>query len=168
MIKVGLISDTHSFFDKRFYELFKDVDEIWHAGDIGSDNVLDEMESFKTTRAVFGNIDNTSIRRRTTEELLFTCENIKVMMTHIGGYPGKYNKQLKTRLINTKPDIFICGHSHILKIIYDKEYNLLHINPGACGKYGFHSIRTAVRFIIDGDKIKDMNVIELDNRSRLV
>jgi hypothetical protein len=164
MIKIGLLSDTHGFFDSRFYELFKEVDEIWHAGDIGSEDVLDEMMAFKPCRAVFGNIDGGALRRRLKESERFLCEEVNVWMTHIGGYPGKYAMHLKNELKLYAPNLFICGHSHILKVMYDNKLNLLHLNPGAAGKSGFHTIRTALRFSIEGSDIKAMEVIELENR----
>lgn len=161
MTKIGLISDTHGYLDPKIYDWFKDVDEIWHAGDIGDESVLDELETFKPTKAVFGNIDNWQIRSRTTEFLEFKCEKMKVLITHIGGYPKRYAPGIAKIIEESKPDIFICGHSHILKIINDKQYNLLHLNPGAIGKSGFHHVRTALRFKIDGNSIKEMEIIEL-------
>lgn len=161
MTKIGLISDTHSYLDKRFEELFKEVDEIWHAGDIGDVKVLDAMRLMKPVRAVFGNIDNAILRRELPEELIFTCENVKVMLTHIGGYPGKYAPGIRQKLALHHPKLFVCGHSHILKVIYDDTFNVLHLNPGAAGISGFHAVRTALRFDIDGEQIKNMEVIEL-------
>jgi len=165
MVRIGLISDTHSFFDPRFFELFKDVDEIWHAGDIGDKKVLEQIESFKPFRAVYGNIDGADLRRELNQHERFMCEDVDVLMTHIGGYPGKYDRSIKNTLFKNPPKLFICGHSHILKVIYDKKLDLLHINPGAAGRYGFHKVRTAIRFVIDGSLIKDMEVIELENKS---
>ncbi len=161
MTKIGLISDTHGYFDPKIYEWFKDVDEIWHAGDIGSEEVLNKLEEFKPTKAVFGNIDNWQIRSRTSEFLEFKCEELKVLITHIGGYPGRYAPGITRILTEKKPDIFICGHSHILKVINDSKLNLLHLNPGAIGKSGFHQVRTALRFQIEGNNIKEMEIIEL-------
>lgn len=161
MTKIGLISDTHGYFDPKIYEWFKDVDEIWHAGDIGSEEVLNKLEEFKPTKAVFGNIDNWQIRSRTPEFLEFKCEELKVLITHIGGYPGRYAPSITRILTEKKPDIFICGHSHILKVINDSKLNLLHLNPGAIGKSGFHQVRTALRFQIEGNNIKEMEIIEL-------
>lgn len=161
MKRIGLLSDTHSYFDTRFLELFKDVDEIWHAGDIGDIKVLDELRRFKPVIAVYGNIDGSLIRQEITEILEFECERVKVFMIHIGGYPGKYDKRVKKQLIKKQPGLFISGHSHILKVIYDKELELLHLNPGAAGLSGFHAVRTALRFTIDGPNVKDMEVIEL-------
>lgn len=168
MTRIGLISDTHSFFEPRFYELFKNADEIWHAGDIGTEEILDEMESFKTLKAVYGNIDNAKLRRRLKESLWFKCEDVDVYMTHIGGYPGNYDRRVKPVLNENSPKLFISGHSHILKIIYDDKLDLLHMNPGASGKYGFHTVRTAIRFAIDKDNIKDVEVIELGRKNGLI
>ncbi|MBS2098638.1 metallophosphoesterase family protein [Carboxylicivirga linearis] len=161
MKRIGLLSDTHSYFDARFKELFKDVDEIWHAGDLGDIKVLDEMRNFKPVRAIWGNIDGNNIRQELNEVLEFSCEDVSVYMIHIGGYPGKYEKHVKADLIRKKPQIFVSGHSHILKVMYDKTLDVLHLNPGAAGRSGFHSVRTALRFTIDGKEIKDMEVIEL-------
>lgn len=161
MKRIGLLSDTHSYFDARFKELFKDVDEIWHAGDLGDIKVLDEMRAFKPVRAVYGNIDDSVIRQELDEVFEFECEGVQVYLIHIGGYPGKYEKRVKAELIKKKPKLFITGHSHILKVMYDKNLDLLHLNPGAAGRSGFHAVRTALRFTIDGDDIKDMEVIEL-------
>ncbi len=161
MTKIGLISDTHGYFDPKIYEWFKDVDEIWHAGDIGNEEVLNKLEEFKPTKAVFGNIDNWQIRSRTPEFLEFKCEEMKILITHIGGYPARYTPGITKLLTEKKPDIFICGHSHILKVINDSKLNLLHLNPGAIGKSGFHQVRTALRFQIEGNNIKEMEIIEL-------
>jgi putative phosphoesterase len=161
MQRIGLLSDTHAFFDPRFYELFKDVDQIWHAGDIGSEEVLDLMEKFKPTKAVFGNIDGAALRRRIKQTERFTCEGMDVLLTHIGGYPGNYAPQIKQQIYVDPPKLFICGHSHILKVINDSSLQLLHINPGAAGRYGFHTIRTAIRFVLDKGKITDLEVIEM-------
>lgn len=166
MTRIGLLSDTHAFFDPRFYELFKDVDQLWHAGDIGSTEVLDAMMAFKPTTAVWGNIDGAPLRRQLKEHERFMCEDVDVWITHIGGYPGKYAPQVKAALTANPPKLFIAGHSHILKVIYDKKFDLLHLNPGAAGLYGFHAVRTALRFAIDGDRILQMEVIELGARGR--
>jgi len=164
MKKVGLLSDTHGFLDPRFFELFAGVDEIWHAGDIGDENTLTDLETFKNCRAVYGNIDDWGIRIRTSEHQRFECEGLKVWMTHIGGYPGKYSPAVKQDIYKNPPGLFISGHSHILKVMFDKDLNCLHINPGAAGKYGFHQVRTAIRFSIDGGDIKDLEVIELGKK----
>lgn len=167
MKKIGLLSDTHSYLDEKIFEYFTEVDEIWHAGDIGSIEVLDTLEDFKPLRAVYGNIDNGEIRVRCPLNNIFECEEVKVWITHIGGYPGRYNKRVREEMLLNAPDLFITGHSHILKIMPDKKYNLLHINPGACGIVGFHKMKTMVRFVIDGKKIKDMEVIELGKRGTI-
>ncbi|MCK9256140.1 MAG: metallophosphoesterase family protein [Bacteroidales bacterium] len=167
-MKIGLISDTHGYLDKEILDFFAECDEIWHAGDIGSEQVLDELEKFKPTRAVWGNIDDTKIRIRTKEFLSFKCQGLKILMTHIGGYPGKYSQNIKALLLELKPDVFIAGHSHILKVIYDKNFNLLHINPGAAGNKGWHKFVTAIRFDIEkeenfktlDEKIKNIDIFE--------
>lgn len=164
-MKIGLLSDTHSHLDERVFHHFKDCDEIWHAGDIGSIDVLQKLQQFKPTRAVFGNIDSAEIRRATAEDLWFSCENLNVWITHIGGYPPKYNRRTKEILKSKTPDLFICGHSHILKIIKDPVNNLLHINPGAAGVHGFHQIKTLIRFDVEDGKIKNLQVIELGKRA---
>jgi len=161
MTRIGLISDTHSYLDERFAELFKDVDEVWHAGDIGDIRVLDKLRAFKKVRAVYGNIDGLEIRQELEENNRFMCEQVDVWITHIGGYPGRYDNLVKGTIFTQPPKLFISGHSHILKVMYDKKLDLLHLNPGACGISGFHAVRTALRFAIDGENIKDMEVIEL-------
>lgn len=160
MKKIGLLSDTHAYLDKKILDFFKDCDEIWHAGDIGNIETADEISKFKPLRAVYGNIDGQDLRIVYPKIQLFDCENVKVLMTHIGGYPGKYYKDIKDTILKIKPDLFISGHSHILKVIYDDKNNLLHINPGAAGKSGLHQLQTAVRFRIDGKDIKDLEVFE--------
>jgi len=162
MKKIGLLSDTHSFFDPRLKDFFANVDEIWHAGDIGSEQVLDTLEKLKPVRAVFGNTDDMAIRNRVKETERFVCEGVDVLLTHIGGYPGNYDYRIKQQIIANPPKLFICGHSHILKIMNDKEHKLLHVNPGAAGKAGFHKVQTAVRFELDNGEIKNMEVIELN------
>jgi len=164
MRKIGLLSDTHGFLDPRLFELFSNVDEIWHAGDIGLGNVLTDMERFKPTRAVFGNIDDWDIRSRLTEHQRFACEGLKVWMTHIGGYPGNYAPSVKHELFKNPPGLFISGHSHILKVMFDKDLGCLHINPGSAGRSGLHQVRTAVRFTIDSGEVKDLEVIELGKK----
>ncbi len=164
MTRIGLLSDTHSYFDDRFNELFKDVDEIWHAGDLGDIKVLDQMKALKPTRAVYGNIDDAVIRSEISEDLRFTCDGVDVWMTHIGGYPGKYSSRVKAKIFQNPPKLFIAGHSHILKVIFDKKIDCLHMNPGAAGISGFHSVRTALRFVLDKGNIKDLEVIELENK----
>ncbi|MBX2840722.1 MAG: metallophosphatase family protein [Flammeovirgaceae bacterium] len=163
-MKIGLLSDTHSYLDQRIYDYFKGCDEIWHAGDIGSIELLDELVKFKPLRAVYGNIDGKDIRIEAPEERVFECNGMKIWMIHIGGYPPKYTRQTKEKLLEYKPDIFICGHSHILKIIFDKDRKVLHINPGAAGNHGFHQVKTMVRFDINLGKIENLEVIELGKR----
>ena len=161
MIKIGLLSDTHSFLHSKIFEFFKDCDEIWHAGDIGDLKTINSLIDFKPVRAVFGNIDNHFVRHSFSEVLAFTCEEVKVLMMHIGGYPARYSKKACELIKHEKPGLFISGHSHILKIMYDQQNQLLHINPGAAGKNGLHKVITMVRFVIDKKEIKDMEVIEL-------
>ena len=180
MTKIGLISDTHGLLDKRVFEHFKEVDEIWHAGDIGSIEVLQALREFKPTRAVFGNMDSGDVRYSLSEFYRFRVEDINVLMTHIGGYPGKYNPWLITwckKSLDAKQqmekgpmekdqmadtiDLFVCGHSHILKVQYDKYYRFLTMNPGAAGKQGWQPCQTLLRFTIDGSKIENLEVIEL-------
>jgi len=163
MKKIGLISDTHSYLDEKVFEHFKDVDEIWHIGDFGPD-VVESLESFKPLKGVFGNIDEPDIRHKFPEQLVFNCEDVKVMIRHIGGSPPNYNPETRKELALHKPKLFISGHSHILKVIYDDKINCLHINPGAAGKQGWHKVRTIIRFAIDGSDIKNCEVIELGKR----
>ncbi len=160
MKRIGLLSDTHGWLNPAVFEFFKDCDEIWHVGDIGGTDVADKLLAFKPLRAVYGNIDDNKIRLMFNRINIFTIENVKVMMTHIGGYPGRYEPGIKQLIIKEKPDIFISGHSHILKVMNDKELNLLHINPGAAGNSGFHKVITMLRFQIDGSEIKNMELYE--------
>ncbi|MEQ8925444.1 MAG: metallophosphoesterase family protein [Fulvivirga sp.] len=164
-MKIGLLSDTHGHLDDRVFHHFKDCDEIWHAGDIGTMEVLEKLEAFKPTKAVFGNIDGQKIRTSTAEDLWFDCEGMKIWITHIGGYPPKYNRRIKEILKTKTPDLFICGHSHILKVIKDPNHNLLHMNPGAAGIQGFHKVKTLMRFDIEQKEIKNLQVIELGKRA---
>ena len=161
MKKILLLSDTHGHVDDHMIKYLKKSDEVWHAGDIGTTQVTDTISSLKPLRAVFGNIDNHELRLSFPKELLFECEDINIYMTHIGGRPGRYAKGISEKIKSIKPKIFICGHSHILKIQYDKVNQLLFINPGAIGKHGFHKVRTMVRFEIDKSDIKNMEVIEV-------
>jgi putative phosphoesterase len=161
MVKIGLLSDTHGYLDPQLLEYFRDCDEIWHAGDIGHIKVSEELSGFKPFRAVWGNIDGQEIRQIYPENLRFKCEGMEVWIKHIGGYPGKYDRSVRNDIIASPPELFISGHSHILKVMFDKKLNLLHINPGAAGKAGLHSKRTAVRFTIDNNKVKGLEVIEL-------
>ena len=161
MKKIGLLSDTHSFVDPAIFKHFKECDEIWHAGDIGSLDVMQQLEDFKPVRGVHGNIDDHKIRLGDPENLIFECEGVKVLITHIAGYPGKYNPRVRELIEEHKPKLFICGHSHILKVMPDKRYGLLHMNPGAIGNHGFHQVKTMLRFTIDGTEIKELDVIEI-------
>lgn len=161
MTNIGLLSDTHGFLDPRILVFFKECDEIWHAGDIGSIQLADELSSLKPLRAVYGNIDGSEIRSVYPLHNKFSCEEMKVWITHIGGYPGNYERSIRKEIQSDPPDLFISGHSHILKVIPDKELSLLHINPGAAGKNGFHNVRTAVRFRISGPRIHDLEVWEV-------
>ena len=150
MKRIGVLSDTHGVLAPQVFGFFKDCDELWHAGDIGP-GVLDELRGFKEVRAVWGNCDSFSLHYELEERLFFVCEGLRVLMTHIGGWPGHYPYELRRALELAKPDIFVCGHSHILRVMYDKEYDFLHINPGAAGRQGFHQKSTLVRFVIDGE-----------------
>lgn len=165
MKRIGLLSDTHGYLDDRIKHYFSEVDEIWHAGDIGSIELLDELKKFKTTVAVWGNIDDHIIRKDTKEFLRFSCEDVEVLITHIGGKPGKYSKPAFDELRKASPQLFICGHSHILLVKMDPNYNMLWINPGAAGIKGFHKVRTIIRFSITKDRIHDLEVIELGKRA---
>tara|TARA_B100000965_G_scaffold133800_1_gene111372 strand:- start:733 stop:1224 length:492 start_codon:yes stop_codon:yes gene_type:complete len=162
MKKISVLSDTHSVLDKRFITHLKNSDEIWHAGDIGSIEIYDKLTELSCVKAVYGNIDNHKLRITLKEELLFKCEDLNIYMTHIGGSPSKYLKEVERKIEKTKPNIFICGHSHILKVLNDKKNNLLFINPGAAGNYGIHQVKTIVQFIIDKNNIKDLKIIELN------
>lgn len=164
MTKIGLLSDTHGYLDPKIFDYFKDVDEIWHAGDIGSLSIIDELRKFKSTRIIFGNIDEPEIRSETQETEIFTVEKMKVVMTHIAGRSGRYAKGIPELLEKEKPNIFVCGHSHILLVQHDKRFNTLWLNPGACGVKGFHSIKTLLRFNIDGEKVTNMEAIEIGKR----
>jgi putative phosphoesterase len=164
MTNIGLISDTHGFLDENVFKYFEQCDEIWHAGDFGDISVAEKLNKFKPLRGVYGNIDGNDIRNTYPEKLHWQCERVKVFMTHIGGYPPKYTSAIKKEMIESKPQLFICGHSHILKIMYDAQLQCLHINPGAAGNQGWHKIRTAVRFAIDEKEIKNCEVIEFGKR----
>ena len=164
MIKVLLLSDTHGHMDDRILDYARQADEIWHAGDIGDLKVTDALGEIKPVRAVYGNIDGALVRREFPLDNRFACEGVDVWVTHIGGYPGRYQKRVREVMQKNPPKLFICGHSHILKVQYDKKFDLLHMNPGACGKVGFHKVRTMLRFAIDGKEIKDLEVVELGKR----
>ena len=160
MKKILLLSDTHSYIDDVILDHVKQVDEVWHAGDIGDLKVTNSIKKLKPLKAVYGNIDNVQARNEFPERLKFTCEGVNVWMTHIGGYPPRYNQSIRNEIQMSPPDLFICGHSHILKVMPDKKLNLLHMNPGAIGKHGFHKVRTMLRFNIADGKVKDLVVIE--------
>lgn len=164
MKKIGVLSDTHGWLNPKVFEFFKDCDEIWHTGDIGSTDVAQLLSSFKRLRAVYGNIDGQEIRLSYPKTQIFNIEGLKVVMTHIGGYPNHYERGIKELLLLERPDIFISGHSHILKIMNDKELGLLHINPGAAGKHGFHQMVTMVRFMISDSKICNMELYECSRK----
>lgn len=165
MKNILLISDTHSHLDSVLLKHIAAADEVWHAGDIGNIAlVTDEIKKLKPIRAVYGNIDDADARKEFPKNLIFTCEDVKVFITHICGQPTNYLKEVKDILLEEKPKLFICGHSHILKVMYQQQYDVLHMNPGACGVHGFHQIKTVLRFVIDGSEIKDLAVIELGNR----
>jgi len=165
-MKIGLVSDTHGFVDPSWIEFLSDVDEIWHAGDIGNEDVLNYLESKKPVRAVYGNIDDHKIRIRTKEKLRFIVEGVDVLMIHIGGYPGRYAPEIKKIMAQNPPTLFISGHSHILKVINDKQNNLLHINPGAAGNKGWHKFVTVVKFDLEGGKISNLQVFEKPRKSK--
>ena len=165
MKKILLISDTHGYIDDKILSYCKLADEVWHAGDIGSIEVVDKIKQLKPFKGVYGNIDNNLIRNKFPIDQRFSCENIKVWITHIGGYPSRYSKRISDRLKSEKVDLFICGHSHILRVMNDKKHDLLHINPGAIGKHGFHNKRTMVRFEIDGKRIGNLEIIEFSRKS---
>lgn len=165
MKKIGILSDTHAYWDDQYITYLNDCDEIWHAGDIGSLELADRFEAMKPVfRAVYGNCDGYDLRTRYSELLRFKCEDVDVMMTHIGGYPGKYDRSVINKLFASPPDLFISGHSHILKVMPDKHLNLLHINPGAAGLMGWHRERTLVRLTIDGSRFADCEVITLGTK----
>lgn len=161
MKRIGLLSDTHGFIPERIYIFFDKVDEIWHAGDFGNLETADQLAAFKPLKGVYGNIDDHKVRTVYPMHLRFMCEEVDVWVTHIGGYPGRYERYVKPDIFNNPPDLFISGHSHILKVIYDKKLNFLHINPGAAGYKGFHKVATAIRFVIDGKDIRDLEIWEI-------
>lgn len=164
MKRIGLLSDTHGYLDDRIFVYLKECDEIWHAGDIGNTETAQKLSALKPLRAVSGNIDGNDLRQEFPLRLRFNCEDVDVLMVHIGGYPGHYAPDVSKEINSFAPKLFISGHSHILKVIYDKKYQLLHINPGAAGIQGFHQVRTIIRFTIDEDVIKDLEVIELGQK----
>jgi putative phosphoesterase len=166
MTRIGLISDTHNFLDETVFTHFENCDEIWHAGDFGTIEIANRLatQSGKTIKGVYGNIDGYDVRSIYPEQIVFMCEEVKVMMRHIGGSPPKYNPETRKELTIHRPQLFISGHSHILKVMYDNKISCLHMNPGAAGKQGWHKLKTIIRFVIDGEDIKDCEVIELGKR----
>jgi uncharacterized protein len=166
MTKIGLLSDTHSIVPEQVFKFFETCNEIWHCGDIGYGDTLNALKNFKPFRAVYGNIDGQEARSAYPKYNEFTVEEVPVLMTHIGGYPGKYEKEALAEIVRAKPKLFVCGHSHILKVMYDKKHQLLCINPGAAGKSGFHLVCTAVRFTIDGNKIENLEILEIPKNSK--
>ena len=166
-MRIGLLSDTHSHLEPGLLDHFTRCDELWHAGDVGDPAVLDALEAFRPVRAVYGNIDDQNLRQRLPLNLDFEVGGLRVFMTHIGGYPGRYTARVRKLLTELRPDIYVCGHSHILKVMPDPKLNLLHLNPGACGQHGFHRVKTALRFRIDGGKVSEMEVIELGRRGNI-
>lgn len=164
MTRIGLISDTHNYLDEAVFRHFDPCDEIWHGGDFGTVEIADRLKAFKPLKGVYGNIDGYDVRSVYPLKLSWTCEDVSVYMTHIGGYPGRYAPGVKQELVSSGAKLFICGHSHILKVMYDDKVGCLHMNPGAAGKQGWHQVRTVLRFTIDGADIKDLEVIELGKK----
>lgn len=164
MTKIGILSDTHGYWDDRYLEYFEPCDEIWHAGDIGSVELARRLAAFRPLRAVYGNIDGQELRRLYPQTLRFTVDGAEVLMKHIGGYPGRYDPSIRGTLLAHPPRLFVCGHSHILKVQYDRTLRMLHINPGAAGKQGWHQVRTLVRLAVDNGQFSDLEVIELADK----
>jgi putative phosphoesterase len=167
-MRIGLLSDTHGYLDPKVFDYFRDCEEIWHAGDIGTTEVANALETFKPLRAVYGNIDDQDLQQRFPEDLWFECAGVKIWMTHIGGSPPNYNPRVKKVLKERTPDVFICGHSHILRVKKDEGLNMLYINPGAAGNHGFHSVKTIIRMELGDGKIAKMEAIELGKRGELI
>jgi hypothetical protein len=165
-MRIGLLSDSHGFLDEGVFSYFAECDEVWHAGDFGPVAVLDKLKAFKPTRGVWGNIDGAEVRAELEQDLQWTCEGLSVYMTHIGGYPGAYDRRAKAQLAQRRPGLFICGHSHILKVMRDPVLDLVHLNPGACGHHGWHSMRTMLRFNVEAGKLSAMEAIELGPRGQ--
>lgn len=161
MMRIGLLSDTHGYIEPKIIKFFSNCDEVWHAGDIGNRETADSFKVFKPFRAVYGNIDNHQLRQEYPENLRFFCEDVDVWITHIGGYPGRYDRKVIPQIFRNPPGLFISGHSHIAKVVNDPKLGLLHINPGAAGKYGLHKVITAVRFQINGKNIREFELIEI-------
>lgn len=169
MLRIGLISDTHGYIDPKVFDLLKDVDEVWHAGDLGTVELCDELEKFKPFYAVFGNIDNKDIRIRYPENWVTEKEGLKILMTHIGGYPGHYAPKARKAIVEHQPDIFICGHSHILRVGKDPAFNnMLAMNPGAAGVQGFHKVKTLLRFTLNQGKIENLEAVEMGKRGQII
>lgn len=168
MKRIGLLSDTHGFLHERLFPFFEKVDEIWHAGDIGNIGTADELAAFKPLKAVYGNIDGQDVRSVYPQHNRFFCEEVDVWITHIGGYPGRYEHYVKPEIYQKPPNLFVCGHSHILKVIYDQRLDFLHLNPGAAGSKGFHKVSTAMRFVIDGKNIRDMEIWEMKRKDGII
>ena len=166
-MRIGILSDTHSYLDPAIFRYFKDCDELWHAGDIGNLELLKELEAFKPTIAVYGNIDGHQLREALPEDQVFTRDGIKILMTHIAGIPPRYNTRVRNLLLQVKPNVLVCGHSHILKVQQDRQQGLLYMNPGAAGKHGFHKTKTLLRFAIQQGKMKDLEVVELGLRGTI-
>ncbi len=165
-MRIGLLSDTHGFLDDAVFQYFAECDEIWHAGDFGPVALLDRLRAFKPLRGVFGNIDGAEVRGSVPRDLAWNCEGLRVYMTHIGGYPGAYDKRARAQILQRRPGLFLCGHSHILKVMRDPALSLIHLNPGACGHQGWHTMRTLLRFTVENAKLSAMEAIELGPRGR--
>jgi hypothetical protein len=165
--KIILLSDTHGHLDEKILKYVRSVDEIWHAGDIGTAAVVNGISKLKMIRGVYGNIDGHELRSQFPENQIFSCEGVKVLMTHIGGYPGRYSPRVRNLILVEKPHLYICGHSHILKVMQDRKNNLLHMNPGACGVQGFHKTRTILRFKLNQGKVENLEAIELGVRGQI-
>ena len=168
MKKILLLSDTHGYLDPKVHKYINVVDEVWHAGDIGTTSVTDQISKLKTLKGVYGNIDGHELRNQFPEYQIFICQGVKVLITHIGGYPGRYNARVKKLIDTEKPDLYVCGHSHILKVMYDSKNKLLHMNPGACGIQGFHRLKTMLRFELIRGKIENIEAIELGKREAII
>lgn len=167
MTRIGVIADTHGYLDPLVFKYFEQCDQVWHAGDIGTIEVTEELKKRYDLRAVFGNIDGTELRKEFEEDLIFSVGTKKILITHIAGNPGSYPKRVTDLIAEHHPDVLVCGHSHILRVEFDKKYNLLYINPGAAGVHGFHKVKTLLRFAIDGEKITNMEVVEMGSRASL-
>lgn len=164
MKRIGLLSDTHGYLNERIFSFFENVDEIWHAGDFGNIETADKLAEFKPLRGVYGNIDGQDVRVDHPLHQRFMCEDVDVWMTHIGGYPGRYERYVKPDIYTNSPNLFISGHSHILKVIYDKKLDFLHMNPGAMGIHGYHKVCTSIRFVVDGKDIRDLEILEIQRK----